>query len=157
LSGVYGPERDAATGRTFAWTAGGVVLRLPGLDRRVDWTLELRVRGGRAAPSANPDIAILVDGVALKTVPTRADFEDVRATIPARADRRGVVVALNVSSTFVPGPADPRPLGVMLDNLILSPEGIVLVPKPALDGSALSSAAMGMAFALIGLTPGSAI
>ena len=36
VSGVYPPERDDASGLTFAWTGDEAVLRLPGLDRGVD-------------------------------------------------------------------------------------------------------------------------
>ena len=68
-----------------------------------------------------------------------------------------MTIGLRSSKTFVPGPGDPRSLGVMLDRLSLEPEGVVLVPRPALYASALSSAAMGAAIALLGVTAGSAI
>jgi hypothetical protein len=157
VSGIYGPERDPATGRTFAWTGEDALVRLPGLDRRVQWTLSLRVRGGRTLPAANPAIAILADGVTLETRDTGVDFQDVTLAIPARPDRRGLILGLRSSATFVPGPGDPRSLGVMLDRLSIAPAGVVLVPRPALDGAALSSAAMGAAMALLGMTPASAI
>jgi hypothetical protein len=157
VSGVYPPERDEASGLTFAWTGGDVVLRLPGLDRRATWTLDLRVRGGRQVAADNPDITILADGVMLTTQNTSADFQDVHVTIPARPEQRGLVIGLRTSSTFVPGPSDPRPLGVMLDRLALAPAGVVLVPRAALLASAISSAAMGAAIALLGVTAGSAI
>ena len=48
LTGVYPNERDPVSGRTFAWTGEEAILRLPELDRRVGWTLKLRVRGARA-------------------------------------------------------------------------------------------------------------
>ena len=50
VSGIHNPERDDASGMTFAWTSEDAVVRLPGLDRRATWTLTLRVRGGRSAP-----------------------------------------------------------------------------------------------------------
>jgi hypothetical protein len=157
LSGVYPPERDDASGLTFAWTGADVVLRLPGLDRGRTWTLDLRVRGGRPVPADNPEVAILADGVVLTSVPTTAEFQDVHVAIPARAERRGLTLGLRSSKTFVPGPGDPRPLGVTLDRLSLTPDGIVLVPRPALYASSISSAAMGAALALLGVTAGSAI
>ena len=46
LSGVYTPERDDASGLTFAWAGPDAALRLPGLDRGRNWQLDLRVRGG---------------------------------------------------------------------------------------------------------------
>src|SRR6185436_5791533 len=78
-------------------------------------------------------------------------------TIPARPERRGLVLGLRSSDTFVPGPGDPRRLGIMLDRLTIVPAGIVLVPRPALDAAALSTGAMGAAIALLGVTPASAI
>src|SRR5262249_58368525 len=78
-------------------------------------------------------------------------------SVPPRPERRGLVLGLRSSDTFVPGPGDPRRLGVMLDGLSLTPSGVVLVPRPALDGAALSSAAVGGAVAFLGVTPGSAI
>lgn len=157
ISGVYGPERDATTGLTFAWTSDDAVVKLPGLDRRVEWTLHLRVRGGRTAPAVNPVMTITVDGVTVETRTTGADFQDVAVVIPSRPDRRGLTVGLQSSDAFVPGPGDPRRLGVMLDRLSIVPSGTVLVPRPALDAAALSSGAIGAAIALLGVTPGSAI
>jgi hypothetical protein len=157
LSGVYSPERDEASGLTFAWTGPDVVLRLPGLDRGKSWTLDLRVRGGRPLASDSPDLTIVADGATLAAVRTSTEFQDVTVTIPARPERRGLTIGLRSSKTFVPGPGDPRPLGLMLDRLSLAPDGVVLVPRPALYASSLSSAAMGAAIALLGVTAGSAI
>ena len=157
LSGVYSPERDEASGLTFAWTGADVVLRLPGLDRGRNWTLDLRVRGARPLPSDNPDLTIVADGATLTTVHTSTAFQDITVTIPARPERRGLTIGLRSSTTFVPGPGDPRPLGLMLDRLSLAPDGVVLVPRPALYASSLASAAMGAAIALLGVTAGSAI
>ena len=157
LTGVYSPERDRAADLTFAWTAGDAVLRLPGLDRRLPWTLDLRVRGARPSLPDNPDLTIAVDGAMVETLHTTPDFADVAVAIPARPERRGIVIALHSSKTLVPGPADPRPLGVMLDRLRLSPAGVVLVPDAALRGTSLAAGAMGAAIALVGVTAGSAI
>ena len=156
VTGIYPPEHDEASGLTFAWTAGDTALRLPGLDRHVPWTLDLRIRGGHAA-DVNPEVTILADGLPLMTRRSASDFEDVHVVIPARPERPGLVVGLHTSATFVPGPSDPRPLGVMLDRLALRPDGIVLVPRPALGAATISSAAMGAAIALLGVTAGSAI
>lgn len=155
-SGVYPFERDDASGVTFAWTGQEAVLRLPGLDRRVGWTLDLRLRGGRAADD-NPDVAVVVDGVTLSTQRATPEWSDLRIAIPARPERRGLTLGLRSSLTFVPGAGDPRALGVMLDRLSLEPEGIVVVPRPALVGTAAAAAAMGAAIALLGVTAGSAI
>lgn len=155
VSGVYPPERDHEL--TFAWTSADAVIRLPGLDRRVPWTFDLRVRGARASPSDNPYLTILVDGANVKQFQTTPDFGDVQATVLPRPDRRGVTIELKSSVTFVPGPSDPRPLGVMVDRFALTPQGVVLVPDSALEATSLASAAMGGAFGLVGATAGSAI
>lgn len=157
LSGVHSPERDDASGLTFAWTGADAVLRLPGLDRGRNWTLDVRVRGGRPVPADNPGVTIVADGVTLATLQTSTAFQDIRLAIPARPGRRGLTVGLRSSKTFVPGAGDPRPLGVLLDRLSLAPDGVVLVPRPALYASSVSSAAMGAAIALLGVTAGSAI
>jgi hypothetical protein len=93
----------------------------------------------------------------LTTRPTSADFQDVQVTIPPIPERRGLTLGLRSSKTFTPGQSDPRALGVMLDRLALTPDGVVLVPRPALYASAVSAAAMGAAIALLGVTAGSAI
>ncbi len=157
VSGIYGWERDAATGLTFAWTSDDAVVRLPGLDRRVDWTLKMRVRGGRMPPAGNPTVTVLADGAEVSIQPATPEFSDVEVVIPKRPEHRGLTLGLRSSSAFVPGPGDPRRLGVMLDRLSIVPAGAVLVPRAALDAAALSSAAMGAAIALLGATPGSAI
>jgi hypothetical protein len=157
VTGIYTPERDRASGLTFAWTSADAVLRLPGLDRRAGWTLDLRFRGGRPNSAENPDVTILADGAVLAMQPSTRDFSDMRVAIPPRPERRGLVVTIQCSKTFVPGASDPRALGVMLDRLALTPDGIVLVPDSAMLAASLSSAAMGAAIALVGVTPGSAI
>jgi hypothetical protein len=155
VSGIYGAERDDATGLTFAWTGADAVLRLPGLDRSGAWTAEIRVRGARA--ENNPTLAVLADGVVIATQQLAADWTDVRVEVPARTDRRGVVLGLRSSTTIVPGPGDPRSLGVMVDRLVLTPEQIVMVPRPALAAAALAAAPLGAAIALLGVTAASAI
>lgn len=157
VSGIHPPERDRASGLTFAWTSADALIRLPGVDRRVPWTLDVRVRGARPSPPDNPSLTIVVDGATIQQIQTTPEFSDVRVRIPPRPDRRGVFIDLRSSETFVPGPSDPRPLGVMLDRLVLAPDGIVLIPDPALEATSLSSAALGGAIALVGVTAGSAI
>ena len=156
VSGLYPVEHDEGWRTSFVWTRDEVTLRLPGLDRRIAWILGIHVRGGR--PGANPVIAVYSDGLPVGSAQTGDLFQEVRVEIPAHPERlRGATISLRVSSTFVPGPADPRPLGVMLDRLTLSPGAIALAPRAALAGAAVSSGLMGAAFAMTGLTAGSAI
>jgi hypothetical protein len=158
VSGIYGPEHDERWTLTFAWTGPDVSWRVPGLDRRVDWTLHMRVRGARQSAADNPDISVFADGVELARHHTASDFENLDIVIPAHPEqRRGLTIAIRSSQTFVPGPSDPRALGVMLDRLALTPSGAVLPPRGALAGAGLCSAWMGAAIALLGVTAGSAI
>jgi hypothetical protein len=156
VTGIYPPERDDGSGLTFAWTGPAVVVRLPGLDRRANWMLAVRARGARALASENPALVVLVDGVVVATEKTTTDFSEMRVTMPAR-ERRGLVLELRPSATFVPGPSDARALGVMLDRVSLTPDRVLLVPRPALMAASVAAAAMGAALALLGVTAGSAI
>lgn len=158
LTGMYPAERDDTTGMTFAWTSRDVALRLPGLDRRVAWTAEWRLRGGRQRAADNPEIVFFVDGVRALVHQSATDFSTVQLTVPARPDRpRGVLITAQTSSTFTPGPADPRALGVMVDSIAFRPEGLAIPPPEAFYGAAAGGAAMPAGVALLGVTPGSAV
>ena len=158
LAGVYPAERDHATGLTFAWTSADLALRLPGLDRRVAWVAEWRLRGGRENAADNPAVAFFVDGIPVASHQSTKDFSTVTVIVPARPERpRGVLITAQTSTTFTPGPADPRALGVMLDAITLRPEGFALPPPDAFYGAAAAGAAMPAGVALLGVTPGSAI
>lgn len=150
VSGLYPAERETASGLTFAWTTGLLTIRLPDLDRRLPWQISLRARAARANPAENPDLTIHVDGTAVLTTPSTSDFSEVRFTIPARPERRGATMAIESSATVVPGPHDPRPLGVMLDHLEASPAGIPLPPRGALRHLALTTAITAFALAALG-------
>jgi hypothetical protein len=158
VGGTYPAERDPATGLTFAWSGREVGLRIPGLDRSVDWILELRVRGARPTEAENPTLAFSVDDVPVATHVSHTDFETIQVVVPASpARRRGAVVAMQSSATFVPGASDPRALGVMIDRMSLSPAGVALPPRHAFAGASLSAAVLGAAVALLGVTTGAAV
>ena len=157
IDGVYPSEVDPNTAGTFAWTGETLTIDLNDIDRQVDWLLEVRVRGARGGGAPNPDLLFYVDGVLALTHPSSVDYQDVRVPIPSRPATEGLAISMRASSTFVPGPSDPRVLGVMLDSVTLTPNGIVLPPRSALTGVALASAALGAAVALLGVTPASAV
>jgi len=158
VSGIYPAEHNDEARLTFAWTKQDVMIHLPGVDRRVEWTLSLRVRGARAVAAENPRLDVFADGAPVGGRQLRAEFDDIAIAIPARPERRrGLVIALHSSRTFVPGPSDPRPLGVMLDRITLAPSGAVLAPRGAIAGAAISAGAMAAAIALLGVTAGSAV
>lgn len=157
VTGVYPSERDNLTGLTFAWTGAEMGVRAPGLDRRVAWTLDVRLRAAR--PDGRPAaVAFFADGIHLATHVAPQDFGQVQVTIPARGERRrDVAITMRASDTFTPGPGDPRPLGVLLDRLTLTPSGIVLPPRRAFFGAAASAGILGAAVALLGVTAPAAV
>ena len=158
VDGVYPVEIDSNTGRTFAWTGETLTIDLADIDRQVEWDLEVRVRGARAGGAPNPELLFYVDGTLALTHASSVEHdEDVKVQIPARPARQGLAISMRASSTFVPGPSDPRALGVMLDSLTLTPTGIVLPPRAALSGVALAAAVLGAAVSLIGITPASTV
>ena len=157
MTGFYRAERDDATGLTFAWTGEEGGLRLPGLDRRVDWMLLVRVRGANPAASSHPLLTFFVEGLQIHTFQTSHEFHVARVQIPANPARRGAAILMRSSTTFVPGTGDTRRLGVMVDAIELRPEGLVL-PHPEIFGRAmLGGAALGAGVALLGVTSSAAI
>lgn len=157
VAGIYTTEHDPGTDVTFVWSSESVTISLADVDRQVPWTMDVRVRGARAGNQPNPSLQFFVDGVLVETHHTSADYSDVFVSIPARPLQSGLVIDMRASSTFVPGPSDPRVLGVMLDRITLTPSGVVLPPRAAFRGVALASAAAGAALALLGVTAGSAV
>jgi hypothetical protein len=157
VGGLYPSELEPDTGLTFAWTHETVTMDLADIDRQVDWLLRVRVRGARPGGAPNPDLLFYVDGVLVFTHTTGVDYAVVEVPIPARPAQQSLAISMRASSTFVPGPSDPRALGVMLDSLTLSPDRIAIPPRSALAGVALASAALGAAVALLGVTPATAV
>lgn len=156
IDGIYLPEIEPQTQRTFVWTGETLTIDLTDVDRQVDWLLRVRVRGARAGGAPNPDLQFFVDGVLVSTQPTVVDYQDVDVRIPAHPALQNLSIKMRSSSTFVPGPSDSRALGVMLDSLSLRPDGIALPPRTALTSVALASAVLGAAVALLGITPATA-
>ncbi len=150
VTGVYEAERDDNSGLTFAWTGEVLALRLPNLDRRVPWTLELRTRSARAE---TPELTFYADGARLASIPATPDFSTLRVEVPPNPSRRGVAITVGSSSTVVPGPHDPRKLGVMLDRLELHAGGFARAPNSALTGAAISTAVAAAVVALAGAGP----
>ncbi len=152
VTGLYATERDPSTGLTFAWTNEVLTIRLPGLDRQVPWQFEARARAARPNPATNPELAIFADGSHVVTIPSTTEFAEINVPIPPRPDRRGLTISVRSSATMVPGTHDRRTLGVMLDWVRISPEGIVVPPRRALAAAALVPALAAVALALLGVT-----
>jgi hypothetical protein len=151
VTGFYPPERDGTL--TFAWTRSSAEITLPGISRRVPWACSASIRGWRTAGIPLPELRFTADGLDVLRWQVRSALEDVRFDIPTRPDRSGLVLRIDVSDTFRPGPADPRDLGVVFDYLVCAPaEGRVAhLPSPALAQAALGGALLGLGFGLAGL------
>lgn len=141
-TGLHGPERDGPT--TFSWTSGRLILRLAGLDRTVDWTCSVRVRGAREAGLPMPSIRLAAGEVAQPPVPLSNEYQDVTVTAPADGSA-GLTLTADISPTFVPGGNDRRELGAQVDWIWCEPDGRASPPAAAWRSAALGAAAMGLA------------
>ncbi len=151
-SGFYDPERSGDT--TFAWTSQRADLKLTDLNRSTSWICSVRVRGGRSDPATQPSVDLAADGIVATTVKATNEFQDATIVVPARA-ANGAVVTVTSSSTLVPGPSDPRQLGVQIDRIACVPEdGIAAPSSSTIRDAALTGAIFGAVLALSGLTLG---
>jgi len=156
-TGFYPAEADGPT--TFAWTSRRADISFAGLDRRSAWPCSIRFRGARPTPALpQPDLFVGVDGVTLAVRHATNEFQDLDVVIPPAPARRGAVLTLSSSTTFVPGPQDTRELGVQVDRVACAPVGsaFVLPPRHALAVAAVVAFVFGAAFGVIGITAGSA-
>jgi hypothetical protein len=144
---------ELTPGVTFAWTGATAAVRLPGLDRHVAWTCEVLVRGGRAAGTAQPTVTASIDGVAVASLIATNSYQALRATAPRLPSANGLRLSIDATHTFVPGPADPRELGVQVDRIACAPEGgaLIVPPGPALAAAAATGAVFGAMLSLLGL------
>ena len=154
-SGFYPVELSAQV--AFAWTSDRAQVNVPGVDRRVPWRCVVRFRGARAPEIPQPIVTLAIDGTALASRTAGNDYQEIEAIAPARPDP-GLKVAIASSSTFVPGPSDPRPLGVQVDRVSCRPDvGHVMLPPGSVLGGAAAAAVFGAAFALFGFSTAMAL
>jgi hypothetical protein len=152
LTGVYPPE--TINGESFAWTSERGFLNVQGADRRMPWVCSVRFRGGRSAGQPQPDLSLVLDGVVLAVSTATNEYQTLEAILPPQSGR-GIRLALTSSSTFEPGPSDPRKLGVRLDRLACSPQHgrFLLPPADTVGDAAIMAAAFGAMFAMVGAWP----
>jgi hypothetical protein len=155
-SGFYPVERAGET--TFAWTARRADITLRGLSRSADWTCAVTFRGGRSDPAAQPVVDVAVDGITAATAAATNEFQEIQVPVPSRPVQ-GLVLSITSSSTIVPGPSDPRELGVQVDTVICRPDGTALIqpPRGVARDAALNAAVFGAAFAFAGTTLGATL
>lgn len=114
-------ELDTTSLQHFTWTGGSSTLRLPHLDRSQVYEVTFTVSAGRPPDApAPPELLVLVDGLVAGTFQTSNAREALSVTIPPRR-RDGAAVTLAVSETWVPGPHDPRALGIVVHDVRLEP------------------------------------
>ena len=150
-SGFYPVEFSRE--QTFAWTSDRAQINVPGVDRRTPWLCVVRFRGARAPGLPQPVVTLAIDGTTLASRTAGNDYQEIEATAPARPFP-GLKVAIVSSSTFVPGPSDPRPLGVQVDRVSCRPDPgqFALPPSTALLSAGGAAAALAAASGLIGLS-----
>lgn len=152
VTGAY--PREHVQGERFSWTTGELVVTLTELDRRVPWTCDIDLRGGRSDPSTLPDVIASVDGSPGATFRATNEYQRFEFTIPS-AQRRGAHLRLNISNTFQPGPTDLRRLGVQIARwTCATTDDAGAVPSWSVTLNAGAAGAIfGAGFGLLGAPP----
>lgn len=146
-SGIYPVERAGEL--TFAWSHPLATITLRSLDRSTDWRCSIVARGARPAGVPHPDVTVGVDGVTAATQTAGNEFTATDVVIPQRATR-GVVLSISAAPVYVPGPGDPRQLGVQIDRVTCRPDAAWVTPGlDALTAAALAGAVFGLLFAVL--------
>lgn len=154
-SGFFPVEQFGDT--TFAWTSRRADVRLAGLDRTTAWACSVRVRGGRSDPGTQPTVDFAIDGISVATSTASNEFQEMQGIAPPRA-AAGLILTITSSRTVVPGPSDPRELGIQVDRLRCEPVAArARPPSESMRNAALSSAFFGASLALAGLPLGLAL
>ncbi len=149
-AGFY-PAETTPQGIPFAWTDGDARVLFPHLDRRPAWRLRIRLaRGAWPRQARPPALALEVDGRVETRMLPPTDFADQELFVARRPGRRGLMLRFR-SETFVPGPHDPRRLGVVVSEIVLEPEGLAMPPVSALVARVVSGVALAVALKLSGL------
>ena len=155
-SGFYPTEHNE--GGAFSWMGATASLRLEGLDRRVAWACDIRVRGGRPVSEGLPQLTVEADGRVVAQAAVTNEAAHVTFTVPVQQERRGVTLTFTSSSTFTPDTSDRRNLGAIVEDFACRPgAGIPLPPRGALGRASLAGAVIGAGFGLLQITPGTAV
>lgn len=151
-SGFHQVERT--TDDTFVWTSPLATLTLRGLDRDAAWRCTARLRGARPAGTPRAVLAFAVDGVTTLTHSPGSGYEEVGIDVPPRRGASTLSLTLSTSPPFIPGPTDPRQLGVQVDRIACAPsDDAFIAPAPgAFAEGAIAGAVFGALFALLSPT-----
>ena len=118
-AGFYGAEVDGSDGHHYAWAGATGEFHFSHLSRSIAYLVRLRLRAGRPA-DARPELRVSVDGRRVVTTTLGPGDSAVEFEIPRR-DAPGAIVALETTPTLIPAPPDPRILGVIVDDVALTP------------------------------------
>jgi hypothetical protein len=149
MAGFYPPEREGDL--SFAWTSSRAELVLAGLARDRAWACSARLRANRITP---PRLDILVDGLPAVSREAPIDFENVGFALTPRASRADTRISFAVNPAIVPGPQDPRPLGVQVDRISCAPSDGRGLPLPS--SARTAAIAVPAVFALVSALTGAA-
>jgi len=119
-SGFYRPELDTGTGRHYSWTTDHAQLAFPNLSRSIAYLVTIELRHARPAGVAPPTVRVSVDDKLVLSQDTAATGNRISFEIP-RDSRPEAIVTFDVNPTYVPGPPDPRALGVIVDDVAVAP------------------------------------
>lgn len=145
-AGFHPAELDQATGHSFSWTKTQATLEFPGLRRSRAHRVTLAVRAIRPPDQAPAELRVIVDGQLTWSHAVPGDSSEVTFEIPRRT-QTGAVVHLEVDAPFVPGGADKRALGVIVDRVAISPVNGAFVPR----GYAVAMLALSVFLTVLGL------
>jgi hypothetical protein len=119
--GFYRPEIDTSRSRQFSWTGAQALIRFPHIDRHRPYRVRLTIAAGRGPTTGPPPhVVVSIDGIRRLAAETSNETRTFEAIAPA-SSASSLAVGLDVSNTFVPGPSDPRPLGVIVDEIAIEP------------------------------------
>lgn len=119
--GFHRPEVESSPSRHFSWTSGHAEIRVPNIDRTRPYRVSFRIRAGRSATTEPPPhLIVSVDAVPRLRTETSNARQDYAVEVPTD-NRSTLVVAIDLSDTFVPGPGDPRELGVVVEQVDIVP------------------------------------
>jgi hypothetical protein len=143
-------EVELAPARTYRWSSGEASIRLPNLGRGA-WTLDLAVV--TAHPNGQPvNAELFVNDTLLARLPDSPAPRRVRVLAPGRLVRDGTLEVTLRSNTY----ADPRPLGVLVSQVMVAPAGNagLATAVPPLGGLGMALVTVLGAFAALHLLVG---
>jgi hypothetical protein len=150
-SGFSAPEYDEAAQYRFSWTAARAELRVPAIDRSQTYQLAFRIKAGRGPGVAPPpEMIVSIDGAVRLRAQTTNEPAVYSVTAPV-APSTSMVVTLDFSNTFSPGPNDRRILGVVVESVAIAPERAFRPLWPAAAWTAAATVATIAAALLCGL------